>query len=197
MKTEGISGSHELGVDVQFCARLEEVDRAIAERVRAAGCGHCGGRLDRADYARKARGADIAPAAESWSKRFSLCCARDGCRKRATPPSVRFLGRRVYVEVVVVLACVAGDAAAVSPPTSVSRRTVRRWLTWSRTAFVASALWRELRARFADPPAEMLLPASLLARFSGAAALLSVARLLSPLTTGSVPERSALVRFVM
>lgn len=35
---------------------------------------------------------------------MSLCCAR--CRKRRTPPSVRFLGRRVYLAAVVVLACV-------------------------------------------------------------------------------------------
>ena len=200
MLTRGISGSHELGVDVQFCARLEALDRAIAERVRAAGCPHRGGRLDRADYARKPRGADIAPAAEAWSKRLSLCCAREGCRRRTTPPSLRFLGRRVYVEVVVLVACVAAAMGALAQPAtkpSVPRRTVRRWLSWWRTAFVASALWRELRARFAEPPDEGRLPASLLAGLAPGDCLLSAARLLSPLTTRSVLERSGFVRFVM
>jgi hypothetical protein len=201
VKTRGISGSHEFEVDVQFCARLEAVDRAITERVRMAGCSRCGGRLDRADYARKPRGGDIAPAAEAWSKRLSLCCARDGCRRRTTPPSVRFLGRRVYVEVVVILACLAAEATALAapqPPESVPRRTVRRWLSWWRTAFVASALWCDLRARFSEPPDESELPASLLSRLDSRAALLSAAWLLSRLTTGSfAPERSGFVRLVM
>jgi hypothetical protein len=35
--------------------------------------------------------------------RFSFCCDRDGCRNRATPPSVRFLGRKVYLGAVVML----------------------------------------------------------------------------------------------
>jgi hypothetical protein len=34
---------------------------------------------------------------------LSLCCSRDGCRRRMTPPSVRFLGRRVYLGAVLVL----------------------------------------------------------------------------------------------
>ena len=35
--------------------------------------------------------------------RFSFCCSVDGCRRRHTPPSVRFLGRKVYLSVMVVL----------------------------------------------------------------------------------------------
>ena len=42
--------------------------------------------------------------AEAFGRRFSLCCGREGCRHRATPPSVRFLGRRVYVGAVVIVA---------------------------------------------------------------------------------------------
>jgi hypothetical protein len=51
---------------------------------------------------------------------------------------VRFLGRRVYVEVVVLIACAAGETDALDaprPPPSVPRRTVRRWLSWWRTVF--------------------------------------------------------------
>jgi hypothetical protein len=40
---------------------------------------------------------------EALSRRTSFCCHRDGCRERATPPSVVFLGRRVYAGAAVVL----------------------------------------------------------------------------------------------
>ena len=33
----------------------------------------------------------------------SFCCDREGCRKRVTPPSVRFLGRKVYLHAVIIL----------------------------------------------------------------------------------------------
>ena len=35
--------------------------------------------------------------------RLSFCCDRDGCRKRATPPSVRFLGPKGLLGVIVIL----------------------------------------------------------------------------------------------
>lgn len=54
--------------------------------------------MHRADYDRKPRGGP-----EHWSERHSFCCDQDGCRRRHTPPSVRFLGRKVYVGFVVVL----------------------------------------------------------------------------------------------
>jgi hypothetical protein len=199
VKTRGIFGSHEPGFDVHFFALLEAIDLALAERVREARCPHCGGRLDRSDYARKPRGVELGEAAPAWSRRLSLCCSREGCRRRATPPSVRFLGRRVYIEVVVLLACAHAQAAVPEPACelSVPRRTVRRWLTWWRTLFVASVLWRELRGRFAEPPDEGRLPSSLLARLPRSSCLLTVARLLLPLTTGSVLDRSCFMRVGM
>ena len=78
---------------------LEEVDRELAQRVQEQGCQFClKGTLHRADYERKPRGG---PA--HWEERHSFCCDREGCRRRHTPPSVRFLGRKVYVAFVVVL----------------------------------------------------------------------------------------------
>jgi hypothetical protein len=62
------------------------------------------GKLHSAKYKRKPR---------SGSKkceelyRHSFCCDQDGCRKRHTPPSIRFLGRRIYYGVVVVLVSAA------------------------------------------------------------------------------------------
>lgn len=65
-------------------------DRDLAAEAREQGC-RCGGVLHRADYPRKPRGgpSDLGP---DYGRRLSLCCAREGCRKRTTPPSVRFLG---------------------------------------------------------------------------------------------------------
>lgn len=188
-------------MDVQFLQSLIALDEAIGEQVRAAGCGHCGGRLDRADYARKPRGGTVAAGAEAWSRRLSLCCARHGCRRRSTPPSVRFLGRRVYAEVVVVLASVMAlatdQASALRRETGVPARTVRRWRSWWQGAFLASALWSECQARMVPAPSVAELPASLLSRFSPSAALRDLARLLAPMTTASVPDGSRFVRFVM
>ena len=83
--------------------KLFAFDTAIAEAVRAGGCPHCGARLHRASYPRKPRGVP-AEHEKQFAVRLSLCCGRDGCRKRATPPSVRFLGPKVYVGIIVVIA---------------------------------------------------------------------------------------------
>jgi len=43
------------------------------------------------------------PAEYEYDWRFSYSCATRTCRKRHTPPSARFLGRRIYLGAVVVL----------------------------------------------------------------------------------------------
>lgn len=192
VKTESDLGSHEPGLDVQFLEQLAQWDRSIAAAVQAAGCG-CGGRLDRADYPRKPRFGSATPEPDpAWSKRLSLCCSRDGCRRRVTPPSVRFLGRRVYAEVVVLVASARAllhaEVQSTRTNADVPRRTVKRWQSWWRTAFVASALWQELRSRVLPPLDESRLPASLIERAPPPSPLLSVARWLSPLTSGSLPN---------
>jgi hypothetical protein len=42
--------------DVRLYALLLRIDQDLAGSAQAVGCGRCGGRLDRADYARKPRG---------------------------------------------------------------------------------------------------------------------------------------------
>jgi hypothetical protein len=91
---------HDLPRGAGFWHFLVSVDQDLAQATRQKAC-RCGGRLHRANYPRKPRGVDDLPADYAW--RFSFCCARDGCRKRVTPPSVRFLGRKVYLFAVVVL----------------------------------------------------------------------------------------------
>ena len=87
--------------DSRFFSTLTKFDDDL--RCRSAGSGvTCGGRLDSARYPRKPRGGPAGLGAE-YEWRLSFCCAREGCRRRVTPPSVRYLGRRVYLGVVVVL----------------------------------------------------------------------------------------------
>ena len=89
---------HGLRPAVEFLKALEASDAEAAEWVRSGGCAHCGGPLYRSDYWRKPRGGLLVPIDEPLWRRFSLCCGKEGFRKRTTPPSIRFLGRRVYPE---------------------------------------------------------------------------------------------------
>ena len=183
----------------EFWEHLTRVDLARAEQVRAEGCRDCGGPLDRSDYPRKPRGA-LGEAAGGNARRVSFCCRHDGCRHRATPPSVRFLGRKVYVGALVVVASVAGLAASAlnrrrAPPIEgVPARTVRRWLTWWQTVFALGPFWLEARAFFATPVEVSQLPASLLAPFGrGAWGVEKLLRFVAPVTTESVRARIAMV----
>ena len=81
--TEYSTMYHELPRDATFWLFLFSVDQDLAQTARDKAC-HCGGRLHRANYPRKPRGADNLP--ETYRYRFSFCCARDGCRQRVTPP---------------------------------------------------------------------------------------------------------------
>ena len=87
--------------DARLYVLLQSFDEDLAAAQRAAGC-PCGGVLHSARYWRKPRGAP--PGLEpQFAQRCSFCCAVDGCRSRSTPPSLRFLGRKVYLGPVVVL----------------------------------------------------------------------------------------------
>jgi len=176
------------------------LDQDLAREAQAAGCRACGGQLHSARYPRKPRGGpdDLGP---SYEWRFSFCCAREGCRRRTTPPSVRYLGRRVYLGAVIVL--VTAMQAGLTPVRTqrlqeligVSLRTLKRWRTWWRTTFVATAFWRAAAGRVLPPVRIETLPASLLERFGAPdarAQLGRVLRFLSPLSTTSVPLGASL-----
>lgn len=183
----------------EFFTTLTEIDAAITARVASAGCRYCGGRLHRGDYERKPRGGLVAVAAEVFRRRFSLCCGRDGCRRRATPPSVRFLGRKVYVGAVVVVATIfaltLAAASAVRRATGVPSRTTRRWLRWWRGPFVATPVFVELAARVIALD-RARLPISILEAMSGAPALRieKLLRWLAPLTTTTVMAQPSFSR---
>lgn len=160
---------HDLLRDSSFLEQLCEIDLDLAEQARADGC-PCGGRLHRADYTRKPRGAPPdAPIA--FDRRHSFCCDRDGCRRRLTPPSVRFLRRRVYLGVVVVLLSAMTQgvsprrAARLREGLGVDRRTLVRWRNHWAGSFPRTAFWRSARARFMPPLQANTLPATLVDRF--------------------------------
>src|SRR6516225_2755727 len=141
----------------KFWSLLLRLDEDLAAEVRAAGCAACGGVLHSARYPRKPRGIGRRVLGDEYARRLSFCCDREGCRQRCTPPSVRFLGRRVFLGAVVVLitALSAGltgrRVAALQEAFGVSVRTLRRWRAWWGKEFVASTLWPRLRARLASP----------------------------------------------
>ena len=197
---------------VKFFSRLEDFDQRIASAVAAARCQHCDGPLHRSDYERKPRGGLWGVAGESSTRRHSLCCGWAGCRKRALPPSLRFLGRRVYLEVVVVLACVwaqvVANTRATVEGTGVPARTLKRWGTWWREIFPSTRTRLEMDARFVPPPPDVtLLPRSrverdfaqscLTAEALMKAVMLRTAQWLAPVTTNSVVEGSRFVVAVM
>jgi hypothetical protein len=182
---------HAVLSDSRFFSTLTKLDEDLAAQRRAAGC-RCGGRLDSARYPRKPRGGPADLGAE-YAWRLSFCCAEECCRRRVTPPSVRYLGRRVYLGAVVVLVSAMEQGlslrrvAKLNEHLGIGLRTLRRWRQWWRAAFVESPLWRGARGRFVPPVEEAALPYALIERFSGPAAeqVLATLRLLAPLTTRS------------
>jgi hypothetical protein len=192
---------HKVVLDFNYWKQLTAIDEDTAGRVAAKGCAHCGGRLDRSDYPRKPRGGLIAQVCENDTRRISLCCDREGCRRRATPPSVRF-GRKVYVGAVMVIACVMVHtltASAARRASGISSRTVRRWSRWWQQDYPNSAHFEQARSRLNAPVETRTLPLSLWQRFIEQAgdAVLGLGRLLcfiAPTTTRSVADGSRFVR---
>jgi hypothetical protein len=183
----------------EFFEELEALDRAIARRVAASRCPVCGGPLHAGNYPRKPRGALVAPEGETFLVRFSFCCGREGCRKRATPPSLRFLGRRVYLGVVVIVASVVAQVldAVSAKATGVPGRTARRWLAWWRGPFLATEVLLTIRARLVGVDVDGI-PRSIVERLPGTALeqTRTMLHLLAPITTGPVLDGARLLRDV-
>lgn len=182
----------ELLRDVNFLAILEARDRELAREVKAGACRVCGGPLNVGNFPRKERGPVEVQGLALAGIRLSFCCGH--CRKRHTSPSVRFLGRRIYFEVVFVLACVLpGEVTApeAAAPPEVATPEVT-------TPEVASP-----PAAPTPPPmvasAPATLPGGLLNRYSGTAQerVLRLLNLLLPLSvTGPRPAPSSTIAIV-
>ena len=164
---------HALLEDPRFLAVLLGMDLELAAAAKAVGC-DCGGRLHQSNFERKPRGGP-----EGLDRghliRLSLCCGREGCRKRMTPASVRFLGRRVYWGVVVLIgAAFDGGVTArrvrelgelIGYP--IDRRTLRRWVSWWREGLPKSRIWKVMKGLFRRRVETGRLPVSLLEMMAG------------------------------
>ncbi len=183
--------------DPTFQRLLFKFDEDLAREAREQGCPDCEGKLHSAVYRRKPRGT-LEPLTPEYCVRFSFCCAKDGCRDRMTPPSLRFLNRRIYLGAVVALVSALRCGAApfrtkrLKDLVGVSRQTVSRWQSWWQESFPKSDFWRAAQGALRAPVEIGALPLSLLDQFTGSARerLLDLLRFLKPLTGG---QRSAKV----
>ncbi len=162
---------HDLPRSASFRSFLLAVDEDLAEETRKKGC-PCGGRLHCANYPRKPRGAGL-ELTEFQRQRLSFCCDRDGCRKRATPPSARFLGRKVYLAAIVILVSAMRQGPTPRRVRELSERfdadesTIVRWQTFWREHFPQTSFWKVARAGFVTLGEIVSLPYSLVDTFLG------------------------------
>ena len=160
---------HDLPRTARFWSFLLAVDQDLAEETRKKAC-PCGGRLHSAHYLRKPRGTP-GQLAEQECLRLSLCCDRDGCRKRVTPPSVRFLGRKVYFGAIVILISAMRQGPSPRRVRELSARfgadesTITRWQTFWREHFPLTPFWKVARAGFITLGEIVCLPYSLVDAF--------------------------------
>jgi hypothetical protein len=107
---------------------------------------------------------------------------------------LRFLGRKVFFGVVVLLVPVLRDGPTpkrlerLCAEFAISLRTLRRWVRWWRETFGSSPFWLASQGLFAWPVAGQALPSSLLLAFEGLGEgrlrVLAMLRFLAPVTTG-------------
>jgi hypothetical protein len=155
---------HAVLQDPAFFRFLTRIDEELAAATRLRGCPACEGPLHVADFPRKPRGCP-ATVREAYSRRLSFTCGR--CKRRTTPPSVRFAGRRVYLAVVLLLVSPPGSASArtVCDRLRIAAVTLKRWRAWWCKTFPSTPFWQSVRERFMPPVAINQLPQSLLERF--------------------------------
>ena len=168
---------------------LRAIDEDLATQARALGCRHCGGVLHSARYPRKLSGV-AAPADGATATRHSFCC--ETCRRRTTPASVCYFGRREYPGWVVVLLAAMHSGVTdcrineLRASLGVARRTLQRWRRWWwRQTFSQTPFWEIQRGRILPPLDPTTLPGSLLERFTGCdapAKLIQCLRFIAPLS---------------
>ncbi len=181
---------HDLPGAASFWSFLFAIDQDLAETARKNACS-CGGRLHRANYVRKPRGTPL-QLPEPQLVRLSFCCDRDGCRKRVTPPSVRFLGRKVYLTAVVILISAMRQGPSPRRVRELSARigadesTITRWQIFWRQHFPQTPFWKVARASFLAVGEIVSLPYSLvdafLRRYPPGEGWILLLRFLSPIT---------------
>ena len=175
---------------------LLSFDREIIEKAHGKPCPYCQGKdkgtLHRADYVRRVDGIDISGIADhDKNRRFSLCCSKDGCRKRHTVASARFIGRTTYSSTVVLLAMILHQGYSrrryrqLHRLFGLNRKTIDRWVAKWRSEFIKTPFYRRMSGSFIPPPEILNIPRSILVRFEGKLLnkLLELAKYLSPISS--------------
>ena len=150
---------------------LHRIDIDLATQQQQSGCPFCGGPLHYSTYQRQPRGGP-SDLPDKYLTRFSLCCGREDCRRRTLPPSVLFMGRRVYwgSVILVILTLRQSNPQETSKAMlmrlfDVSRLTINRWFSYFNEVFPTNQQWRVLRGRIGFLDQQIGMPGSVLNYF--------------------------------
>jgi hypothetical protein len=184
--------SHKFPLNSTFHRLLLAIDRELAETVRQKGC-LCGGILHLANYPRSPLGLP-AEYRSDYETRFSFCC--NDCRKRITPPSVRFFGRRWYPAPLLVLISALMVSINDYRLTQIKRffgitvteSTWKRWRRWWRDDFAETRFWKKARGSIPEAKKMVTLPRRMLSAFQGLLdkKIILLLQFLSPITAGDL-----------
>ena len=181
---------HSLLTDARFHNSLVDLDRLIAEQVRQEQCRFCHGNLHQSHFPRKPRGVPEETHPD-YSIRFSYCCGTEGCRKRFTPPSMRFLSRKIYSSIVIIIIFLLKPETDESRieglnrllDTQLSVENLRRWRHFWTKDIPQTHTWKRLPLH---QSLSQSLPVSLLGLFQriGEQSLIKGLKLILPLSAG-------------
>jgi hypothetical protein len=179
--------------NASFHSLLIAIDQEFVEQIKDKDCS-CGGKLHQAHYPRSPFG--LPPSLRPlYEMRFSLCC--DICRKRITPQSVRFFGRRWYPAPLVILISALMLGINERRLTQVKRHlgivmsesTWKRWRRWFRQIVEATFFWQQTKGLALKViETKKIFPRALFILFSGTIEekLRFILRFLSPLSGGEL-----------
>ncbi len=142
--------SHKLIFNSSFHYLLSSIDKELSKKLQQNGCQDCKGPLHQSDYPRSPVGVPSS-IREYYEQRFSYCCG--DCRKRHTPASVRFFGRRwfpmPFLILISVLQCGINDWRLEQVKRHfgirVSESTWKRWRRWWREIFPGTLFWQQAK----------------------------------------------------
>jgi hypothetical protein len=179
--------------NASFHLLLNKIDQELANDALQKGC-PCGGKLHQADYPRSPIGMP-SQFRHYYDERLSFCCAI--CRKRITPPSVRFFGQRWYPAPLHLLVSVLMLGINERRITQVKRHfaitvsdsTWKRWRKWWCDFFPSTPFWRREKGLAANiDMTNKAFPRALLNEFPGVLEekMCLLLRFLAPLTGGTL-----------
>jgi len=181
--------SHNFLWNANFHLLLQKIDQELAEKAHKQGCPDCGHPLHQANYPRSPMGIPVR-LRNHYEERLSFCC--EGCRKRYTPPSVRFFGRRWYPAPLFMLisAFMGGMTKHLfskmkeSFDINVGLSTWKRWRHWWDEVFPCTLFWQQAQGLIAVFETKKPFPQAFFDLFQGKIEkqMRSLLKFLSPLT---------------